>query len=447
MHVAQAKIVGGGSGINGGTALRNTVRDCEEWVRLGNDAWGWESVEPVYIALEKNDASGKQGLHPLTRMQPKEAGKIQKAFVTDAIACGFPWAKDLNATGAEGVGASPVCRTGILRISAANTFIDPIRGKENFQLWPDTCVDRVVLSHGSAVGVVLDDQRYVSASMEVILSAGAIFSPALLQRSGIGPSALLSSLAIHVEQDLPTGANLADHPCIPPNSESQSQRSLGGSYVGHVAGIGCNVNKPTSHGTVHIRSRDPRIQPLVSPNYLTTESDRACARQCVRSAYQIITSTAMQQQLSPPLDLAEPIVASDTSLDDWIQSHYSSTYHFASSCRMATREQGGVVDQSGRVHGLRKLRVADASVIPTVPAANTMWTTMMFADRIGRSVRDQELVEHGTPKYLAHPLLSQLVCIDTLSMFVGSYDMPRQGGNDAYDYNDRICALDLQTLT
>lgn len=438
MHVAQAKVVGGGSSINGGTALRNSVRDCEEWAQLGNDAWTWECVEPVYVALEKDQSSGKSGPYPLTRMQPKEAGKIQQAFATGAMGCGFPWIEDLNATGAEGVGSSPVCREGDSRISAADIFINPIRKNQNFQLWPNTCVDRITFTDSNATGVVLDDQRHISASMEIILAAGAIFTPAILQRSGIGPSALLSSLSIPVQQDLPVGENLADHPCVPVvarpkpgsyqesdfslqmqarwsssvtkamdlqmvcfsylyatpvDSSSQSVRSLGGSAVGHVAGIGCNVNKPTSRGTVRIESRDPKMQPLVSPNYLTTDFDRACARQCVRSAYQIITSDAMQQQLSAPLSLTEEIVASDGLLDDWVRSQFSSTYHFSSTGRMASRQKGGVVDQSARVYGVNDLRVADASVIPTVPAANTMWTTIMFADRIGRSIRDGKPVD------------------------------------------------------
>lgn len=445
MHVAQAKVVGGGSSINGGTALRNSVRDCAEWVQLGNDAWSWDSVEPVYIALERDEASGAKRVHPLlTRTQPEHAGAIQRAFVAGAMACGLLWVDDLNATGVEGVGSSPVCRQGSQRISAADTFIHPIRHQHNFQLWPNTYVDRIAFSHGSAVGVVLDDHRHISASVEVILAAGAVFSPALLQRSGIGPSALLSSLAIPLVQDLPVGQHLADHPCVPvvarpragsyietdfslqmqarwsssaaaraldlqlvcfsylyaappSSSSSSSQRSLGGSAAGHVAGIGCNVNKPTSRGTVHIQSRDPHMQPVVSPNYLTTALDRACARQCVRLAYRIITSDSMQQQLSPPLGLTTDIIASDTLLDDWIQAQYSSTYHFSGSCRMAAHQQGGVVDQSGRVYGVSGLRVADASVIPTIPAANTMWTTMMFAERIGRSVRDREAIVAAVP--------------------------------------------------
>lgn len=446
MNVAQAKIVGGGSSINGGTALRNTVNDCHEWMRLGNDAWDWNSVETAYTALESDRAKGTQGPTSLVRTQLEHAGAIQKAFIAGATDCNFTWKHDLNATGAEGCGASPVSRKGTRRVSAADTYVDPIREKRNFRLLTNAHVDRILFSGRKAIGALLADGRQFLASNEVVLSAGAIFSPALMQRSGVGPASLLSSLSIPVIQDLPVGANLADHPCIPvvarprpgayeegdfslqmqtrwssnmrpghidlqmvcfsylysssppeqPITSSQSQRSLGGSASGHVAGIGCNVNKPTSQGSVRIRSRDAFDQPVVAPNYLTTASDRDCARQAVRLAYLVIRSQPMQQVLSAPLGLVRDTLDSDKLLDDWILSQYSSTYHFSSTCRMASREKGGVVDQSGCVYGVDGLRVADASVVPTVPAANTMWTTMMFAERIGRSIRDEKPVQRKT---------------------------------------------------
>lgn len=458
MHVAQAKTVGGGSSINGGTVLRNTVKDCDEWVALGNDAWGWESVESIYEDLERDDLKQTKGMHPLVRTKLEQAGKIQQAFVAGAVGCGLPWIQDLNATGAEGTGASPVCREGNLRISAANTFIDPIRGKPNFHILTNAVVDHIKFSGRRATGVVLVDQREFSASAEVVLAAGAVFSPAVMQRSGIGRTDFLSSLSIPVIQDLPVGSHLADHPCIAvvarpkadayladdfslqmqarwssipdsgaidlqmvcfsylyaastesqPVASSQSQRSLGGSATGHVAGIGCNLNKPTSFGSVRIQSRDPWTQPLITPNYLTTSVDQACARQNVRLAYKIMLSSPMQAQLSEPLGLTANIVDSDVLLDQWIQSQYSSTYHFTTSCRMAAREKGGVVDQSGRVYGVEGLRVADASVIPTIPAANTMWTTMLFAERIGRSLRDGAPVRARRRRVKTDGLVSRL---------------------------------------
>ncbi|KPI35997.1 5-(hydroxymethyl)furfural oxidase [Cyphellophora attinorum] len=432
MQIPQAKVVGGGSSINGGTALRNTVADSEEWVRMGNDRWNFRSVYEVYQSLEDDSYRGTRGPHPIARASRDETGRIQRAFLDGALACGMPSVHDLNATGAEGAGPSPVCRRGQVRISAANTFIDPIRIQSNLTIMSNAQVDKVLFSGTKARGVLLTDERILHVSQEVVVCAGAIFSPAILQRSGVGPAPLLQDLQIDVLSDLPVGCNLSDHPCIPvvsrpkpgayaqgdsslemqarwsstrhpgaidlqmvcfsylfvPAAETQTGRSLAGTATGHVAGIGCNVNKPTSLGNVTIRSTDAIEYPVVNPAYLNTSHDREIAREVVRQAYRVITCPAMQDVLEEPLTLRESIVEDDAALDEWISSQLSSTYHFCGTCRMASRRESGVVDQSGRVYGVDGLRVADASVIPTVPASNTMWTTMMFAERIGCSIRD-----------------------------------------------------------
>ena len=438
MHVPQAKLIGGGSSINGGTALRSTVNDSRAWMELGNDAWDFQSVEAVYQSLERDDVKRSVGPHPLARTRPEDAGKIQKAFLQGAVQHGLYWMNDLNVAGAEGSGASPVCREGDLRISAANTFIDPIRLQENLSILTDTAVDRVLFDVKKTSGVLLADGRVVEATQEVIICAGAVFSPAILQRSGVGPRSLLNSFGVPIIADLPVGEHLSDHPTIPvvarpkPGAYTEGdyslqmqarwssslrpgsvdlqmvcfsylfaeapdprvqQRSLGGTESGHVAGIGCNVNKPTSLGRVRIQSRDANIQPIIDPRYLETEIDRACARENVRLAYKIILSAPMQTMLGPPLGLDAGIISDNDRLDEWIGAQFSSTYHFCGSCRMAKLGYGGVVDQNARVYGVDGLRVCDASIIPTVPACNTMWPTMMFAERISRSIRDGKAVQ------------------------------------------------------
>ena len=435
MQVPQAKIVGGGSSINGGTALRHTTADAMEWERLGNDAWDCETTARVYDSMEGDKLRGTKGPHPIVRAELDECGEIQQAFVKGAKDIGFEPVVDLNAKGSEGVGPSPVCRDGDRRISAANTFIDPIRHWDNLIILANTHVDQVLFDGNRVTGVSLDSEEVISATQAVVLCAGAIFTPAILQRSGIGPRDLLESLNIPVIANLPVGHHLSDHPCIPvvarplphayrdtdyslqmqarwssndhpgatdlqlicfsylfaegPDPRVQTlSRSIGGTGYGHLAGIGCNVNKPTSEGRVRIQSLDPHDLPSVTPNYLSTVHDQAAAREVVRMAFKVITSPSMQSFLSAPLGLTEDNVASDPKLDAYINSQYSTTYHFCCSCRMASRSNGGVVDQSGRVYGVERLSIADASVIPTVPACNTMWPTMLFAERIGRSLRD-----------------------------------------------------------
>ena len=438
MIVPQAKIVGGGSSINGGTALRSTKADSDEWVVLGNDAWDFDSVSRAYDDLENDPLQETHGGHPIVRTARVEAGCIQEAFVKGAEITCLRWVDDLNETGAEGSGASPVCRSGTRRISAANTFLDPVRHQGRISILADTQVDRILTNGARAVGVVLTDGRIIPATHEVMVSAGAIFSPAILQRSGIGSSKLLLDLGIDVIVDLPVGESLSDHPCIPvvarptPGSyaecdyslqmqarwSSQSrqgatdlqmvcfsylyaqasdagaqQRGLGGRVSGHVAGIGCNVNKPTSLGTVRIIAKDGVAYPEVDPRYLKSDQDLSAAREVVRRAFAVLSSAPMRAVLGPPIGIDSAIVQDNDMLDEYIKSHFSSTYHFCGSCRMANRDKGGVVNQSGQVYGVQGLRVCDASVLPTVPAANTMWSTMMFAHRIGCSIRDGQDVQ------------------------------------------------------
>ncbi|KAL8854089.1 MAG: hypothetical protein Q9198_010936 [Flavoplaca austrocitrina] len=302
----------------------------------------------------------------------------------------------------------------------------------------DKIVNRIIFDGSRATGIEFPDGHRLCASREVILCAGAIFSPAILQRSGLGPQKELARMGIDCIANLSVGENLSDHPCIPvmarprpgafdaddfslqctarwsselrPNcvdlqlvcfsylftdasSALGAQRNLAANATGHVAGIGCNVNRPGSLGTVLIQSLDATDQPVVIPNYLQSPSDKAMAREAVRRGYEVIASPAMQSVLGLPMGIDLEIMNSNERLDQYIEKQVTSTYHFSGTCRMATRENGGVVDQSGRVYDVQCLRVADASVIPTVPASNTMWTTAMFAERIGSSIRDGLPVE------------------------------------------------------
>lgn len=433
MQVPQGKLIGGGSSINGGTALRHTEADSREWVELGNSEWNFDSCYEIYQSLEKDEMRGTKGPHPIVRVTDNETGKIQRAFVDGCVEYGLERVLDLNVTGSEGAGPSPVCRRGSNRVSLANTFIDPIRRRKNFSILSESAVDRVLFSGTRATGVELANSQIINATHEIVICASAILSPPILQRSGVGPSSPLQKHGIESIVDLPVGLNAYDHPCIPivarprpgaykpdeyslqcqarfssslrpgaidhqlicfsylyaqaPDPRVQ-QRSLAGATSGHVAGIGCNVNKPTSTGTIAIASRDVNELPIVTTNYMQTKNDRASARELVRVGWRVLTSEAMKQAVEEPIGLTQQDVDDDDKLDKFIMSNVTSTYHFCGTNRMASREKGGVVNQSGRVYGVQGLRVADASVCPTVPASNTMWTTVMIGERIGSAIRD-----------------------------------------------------------
>ncbi|KAH7370014.1 hypothetical protein BKA65DRAFT_471255 [Rhexocercosporidium sp. MPI-PUGE-AT-0058] len=422
IRVPQAKLVGGGSSTNGGTALR---RFC-----IGSRRLSSARVRP-----HRRHNRSTIGPHPIQHAVPNELGSIQAAFLKRAGEVGFKEVVDFNKTGTEGAGPSPLCRVGDQRVRAADTFIYPRRHWKPLNIMAGVMVDRITFSSSSrATGVILTDGRSLEAMVEVTISAGAIRSAAILQRSGIGPEKSLRLHDIPPIVHLPVGHNLSDHPCIPivakprqgsytntdyslqcqvrwsssmrpgtvdhqlvcfsylyahdrdPNITSQS--TLSGTASGHVAGIGCNLNKPTSSGTTFIESRNPNMLPKVTMNYLSTAADRASPRELVRTGYGLIRSSVMQVVLEAPLSIEDSTIASDDELDQYCRANVTSTYHFSSSCRMASRDKGGGGGPEWTVYGTVGLRVCNASIIPTMPASNNMWTTIMFAEWIGRSVRD-----------------------------------------------------------
>jgi choline dehydrogenase len=328
-----------------------------------------------------------------------------------------------------------MARNGTRRISAADAYLTPVRTRPNLTVHGRTLVGRILFDGARATGVELADGTVIRAG-EVILCAGAIVTPALLQRSGVGPRGLLDELGVPVIADLPVGDNLGDHFAVPlvappregtwapdhfslqtalrsstalqPNSmdtqilmftylnvrttgQSESSRGLAGEVAAgldHVAGVGCVNNKPRATGTVRITSTDPSALPRVEPNYLDDPTDRAVTRDIVRLGWSIVTAEPLAGLLHEPIGIDAEIVADDDALDAALDTRVASAYHFTGTARMGTADdERAVVDQQGRVHGCEGLRVADASVIPTVPAANTMLPTLMVAERLAAAAR------------------------------------------------------------
>lgn len=433
ISIPQGKIIGGGSAINGAISLRGATADYREWVDFGNPDWSWDQVLPVFKAMETDEAPeetwhGRTGPVPLNRSTDAELAKIQQAFVESAQAAGFEYTYDLNAPDAHGVGPVPQTRVGRTRMSAAITHLDPVRDRENLEVRGQTLVDRILFEGDRAVGVLTADGVRIDANTEVVLTAGAILSPAILQRSGIGPREVLTGLDIPVVADLPVGANLGDHFAIPllavpkpgawtpedfslqtavrtstsvqPGSldaqltaftylntktTGEGTRGLAGSgtnEIDNVAGMGCVLNKPRSVGTVAIVSTNPHDLPHVNPNYLAEDVDREAIREIVRMGWQVLRAAPLRDLLGEPIGIDQATIDDDAALDAHIEDKTASGYHFTGTCCMAPVDRGGVVDQRGLVHGTVGLRVADASVVPTTPAANSMLTTIMVAERI-----------------------------------------------------------------
>jgi choline dehydrogenase len=440
ISVPQGRTIGGGSAINGSVSLRGATADYREWAAGGMPDWDWEPVLAAFRALEDDtagspDVHGRGGPWPIARSHEQEYVPLQAAFVEACRSIGQPDAWDLNAPDAHGVGPAPMSRCGTRRISAADAYLNPVRGRSNLTVHGSTLVARILFEGSRATGVELVDGSVIRAR-EVILCAGAIVSPALLQRSGVGPADLLGGLGLPVIADLRVGDNLGDHFAVPlmaeprdgvwdpehfslqtalrtsssvqPGSldmqllmftylnvrttgEAQRSRGLAGQATAgleHVAGIGCVNNKPRATGSVRIGSTEPGELPVVEPNYLKDPIDRAVTRELVRLGWRVVTSEPLTRVLHEPLGLDAATVFDDDALDAALDSRVASAYHFVGTCRMGPAgDAAAVVDEQGRVHGCEALRVADASVIPTVPAANTMLPTVMVAERLAAAMR------------------------------------------------------------
>jgi 5-(hydroxymethyl)furfural/furfural oxidase len=425
--------VGGSSAINGQIAIRGTVEDYDGWAAAGCAGWSFDDVLPFFNRLETDlrfgDAPwhGDRGPIPIYRAPIAKWGAVDQAGAEAALDLGYAWAADHNAPHALGVSPYAINSRDGVRVSTNDAYLEPARGRNNLAIFGDALVDCVVFEGTRAVGVRL---RRPGGWRElrgrtVILAAGAVHSPAILMRSGIGPAGHLKSLDIAVRAELPVGDGFQDHPlcafavvledfatpppgfrhtncCVryssqmlgaPPgdmmlvfmNRLGDSLARRGVAESGKPFGImGTWLNACESRGTVRLVSRDPATDPAIEENMLDTESDRLRLRDGLRRLIAVARQDgfrAIGQVTAEGLDLArEP---SDSELDAWAQANAGDTQHGTSSCRMgAADDTRSVVDPACRVLGFDGLRVIDASIMPSVVCANTHLTTVMIAEKM-----------------------------------------------------------------
>ena len=407
---------GGSSSVNALCAIRGVPDDYRRWSEaLGCPGWGWDEMLDTFRAVEDDLDHGGDGLHgaggpiPLSRDGAGDASPLDRALRAAITALGYPTCDDYHAPDATGVSRVALTLRDGRRVSTNDAYLEPARARTNLEVRGDVLADRVLLDGSRAGGVRTTTGEEVTAR-EVFLAAGAIHSPAILLRSGIGR-----------DDGLPVGANLREHAATPgfeialrpagrkSNADAPVLRSVlrygsgladagpndmqmlwfdavGPDAAGLTGGrlIGA-VMRVFSTGRVSLRSDDPTVDPVVDFAMLSDDRDRIRLRDAVHRMLAVLRHDAVRAISDGVVALDRPIDAldSDPAIDAWLDAHVADYVHAVGTCRMGTRgDPAAVVDTDCRVIGYDGLRVCDASVMPDLPRANTHLTTVAIAERL-----------------------------------------------------------------
>ena len=438
--------LGGSSSINGLIYIRGQQQDYDQWAALGNAGWGWRDVLPYFIKSEGNSrgASEYHGADgPLACSDIGETHPLMDAIIAGANELGVPRNDDFNGAQQEGVGYYQLFTRNGLRCSTAVGYLKPARKRANLRVETDAQATSLVMDGTRAVGVRYTQhgaEHEARAQREVLLAAGALQSPQLLQLSGIGGAAFLQSHGIPVAHDLPgVGENLQDHlqarimykvrHPITINDDLRSvwrRLGMGWKWLAHRSGplaIGINYGgmftralpesatpdiqfhfaalsaemagakthpwpgctfsvcqlRPTSRGTVMIKSRDPLAAPALKPNYLSTESDCRTMVEGVKVARKLARTAAMSELIGDEYRPGDAVHSDDEVLE-FVRNYGATIFHPVGTCKMGA-DPLAVVDTRLRVHGVAGLRVVDASIMPTLVSGNTNAPAVMIAEK------------------------------------------------------------------
>jgi 5-(hydroxymethyl)furfural/furfural oxidase len=475
----QAKLLGGGSAINALMANRGAPSDYAEWVSLGAAGWGWEECLPYFRKIE-TDRDFQGPLHgtdgPLTirRISDVQISPFVERVMKTLDIRGHPIRPDQNGIWQDGTfrGTIAVSDKGE-RLPTSIAYLTPdVRKRPNLKIITDSVATRILFEGNRAVGAEIEG-RYTGmiAAREVIVASGAIHSPALLLRSGVGPGDELSALGIPVFASRSgVGRNLMEHPSIavaaflPPQMRVRDKgehheqaiwrfsSGLDGTPAGdmhaailsrsgwHSVGLRMGglffwVNKSYSRGNLRLSSRDPNVEPEVDFRMLSDERDLERLKSALRLGAQTLLDPSMdgargtvfpasysprvakvavpgrwnavqRSALSAMLDIAGPfrdalvhsavtlgttmdgLLSDDAALAEFVRQHVGGTWHPSGTCRMgAANDPLAVTSPSGEVYGTEGLRVCDASLMPSIPCANTNIPTIMIAERIADIIR------------------------------------------------------------
>ena len=403
--------------MNGLAALRGTPDDYNRWEReLGCDGWGWNEMLQAFVALEHDADYDDDSLHgrggplPLARLPATDQSPFDHAVCAALDRRGYPTVDDYHQPGATGISRWAFTLRAGRRVSTNDAYLERARDRANLQIRGDTLVDRVFLEGTRAVGVRIADGEEITAN-RVIVAAGAIHSPAILQRSNIGlddgravganlkdHTTAWLSLALHPAGRKRTNDGPVIHSVLryssslaeagPNDMQLLWFNSAGPDDDGLAsARLGSAVMRVYSHGTVKIRSLDPYDDPVVEFNLLS--DDRDVTRLCdgIRQLIDVVHDTDVARLVETATAGTLPLerLASEQDIIDWLQTVATDYVHSVGTCRMgAVSDPAAVVDPQCRVIGYDQLYVCDASVVPDIPRANTHLTVVAIAERLAK---------------------------------------------------------------
>ena len=434
----RGKVTGGGSAVNGHIALRGTPGDFDEWAAWGNHEWSFEKVLPFHRKLEddrdaRGDFHGVDGPIWIERPRPENWQPLNRAFFDGARALGYAEVSDHNDPRSTGIGPWPRNRRDGVRISTAIGYLAPARHRMNLTIRPGVHAHRVLIENGRARGLEIECAGVTQQvrGRRVTLSAGAIHSPALLMRSGIGPRDELASLGIKCQvNSMGVGRNLIDHPmafvvATPLDGIPHDPRVTNPIGIRYTAAgsdefndmqmyvlemfdanlspglaldlpvpsisLAAGLQRPRSRGRLRLRSANPDVPPVIDLNYVGDPEDMRRMVDGVRIAWRLMHEGPLAPMLKEFVNLTAEVVNSKSALEIFIRENCTTIFHPVGTAKMGPESDSmAVVDQYCRVRGVEGLRVVDASIMPNIVRANTNLTCIMIGERVADWMRSAD---------------------------------------------------------
>ncbi|ELX08603.1 choline dehydrogenase BetA [Janthinobacterium sp. HH01] len=429
VYAPRGKVLGGSSAINGAVACRALPFDFARYAAKGLQGWSFEEVLPYYKKMESAPHGderwhGRSGPLPIHQMSMDYITPVQRAMVETCWALGVDRVDDFNNPEANnGAGPNPMNIVNGVRVNTGMVYLSrAVRARSNLSILDRSLIDRLMIEDGEVQSVLLADGRVVRGR-EVILSAGAYGSAAILLRSGIGPKADLEALDIPVVKDAPVGVRLLDHAFYWMNfsgpqalkgqehpvvgAQLWTNSSLAGSKreldigispshlldpasspTGVAFSLGLELMHCTSEGRVRLRSRDPQAAPLIELNHLTSEDDMARMVECFRLARKLAATEPLKSMIVEEMYPGPAVGDSDAEIRTALAQGVGTLQHPCSTAPMGLPDDpAAVVDEQGRVYGVRGLRVVDASIFPEIPLINLNPTVIMMAEKLADTIK------------------------------------------------------------